>query len=57
MAMIPKVLAPGEVAPQRYLYVIERGSVMFGGRILSRGMAVRTILGGSCLLRLVCAPG
>jgi len=39
MAMEQKVLAPGEVAPQRQLYVISRGTVMFGGRILSRGMA------------------
>ena len=39
MGMEPKVLAPGEVAPQRFLYVVQRGKVMFGGRILSRGMA------------------
>lgn len=39
MGMEPKVLAPGEVAPQRVLYVVERGKVMFNGRILSRGMA------------------
>ena len=38
MAMEPKVLAPGEVAPNRHLYVISRGSVIFGGRVLSRNM-------------------
>jgi len=35
--MEPVVLAPGEVAPLRHLYVILRGSVIFGGRVLSRG--------------------
>jgi len=38
MSMEPKVLAPGEVAPKRMLYVVQRGKVMFNGRILSRGM-------------------
>jgi L-fucose mutarotase/ribose pyranase (RbsD/FucU family) len=38
MSMEPKVLAPGEVAPTRMLYVVQRGKVMFNGRILSRGM-------------------
>jgi hypothetical protein len=39
MAMRPKVLAPKELAPNRQLYVIHRGSVMFGSRMLSHGMA------------------
>ena len=38
MSMTSQVLAPGEVAPQRQLYVISRGLVLFGGRVLSRGM-------------------
>lgn len=38
MGMEPKVLAPGEVAPRSVLYVVERGKVMFNGRILSKGM-------------------
>ena len=38
MAMEPKVLAPGEVAPNRHLYLITRGKIIFGGRVLSRGM-------------------
>lgn len=37
-AMETKVLAPGEVAPMRYLYVIYCGKIMFGSRCLSRGM-------------------
>ena len=32
-----KVLAPGEDAPNRYMYVISHGAVMFGGRLLTRG--------------------
>jgi len=38
MAMQPKVLAPKELAPNRQLYVINRGLIMFGSRILSHGM-------------------
>ena len=38
MAMKPKVLAPGEIAPQRVLYIISRGKVVYSGRILSRRM-------------------
>lgn len=38
MAMEPKVLAPGEVAPNRHLYLITRGKIIFGGRVLSCGM-------------------
>jgi len=38
MSMASQVLAPGEVAPQRQLYVISRGLVLFGGRVLSKGM-------------------
>ena len=37
MAMEPKVLAPGEVAPKRHLYIITRGTVIFGGRVISVG--------------------
>ena len=37
-AMDTRVLAPGEVAPNRHLYVIQRGSIMFGTRLLTRGM-------------------
>lgn len=32
-----KTLAPGELAPLRCLYVISRGLVLFGGRVLSAG--------------------
>ena len=39
MAMKPQVLAPGEVAPYRHLYVLVRGSVMYGRRVLTKGMA------------------
>ena len=39
MAMQPKVLAPGEVAPNRHLYVMVRGTAMFARRVLTRGMA------------------
>ena len=39
MAMEPYVLAPREVAPTRRMYVIERGTVIFGGRLLTRHMA------------------
>ena len=36
-AMESKVMAPGEVAPNRYLYVISRGTIIFGGLVLCRG--------------------
>jgi len=39
MSMGSQVLAPGEVAPHGYLYVISRGLVLFGGRVLTHGMA------------------
>ena len=39
MAMRPKVLAPGEVAPNRHFYVMMRGQAMYGRRVLSRGMS------------------
>ena len=39
MAMVPRVLAPAEVAPNRHLYVMMRGQAMYGSKILSRGMA------------------
>ena len=39
LAMQPRVLAPNEIAPQRSLYVIHRGLVLFGGRVLSRGQS------------------
>lgn len=31
------VLAPGEIAPFGYLYVVARGLVLFGGRVLMEG--------------------
>ena len=37
MAMQPKVIAPGEVAPLRHLYTLTRGGIMFGGRVLACG--------------------
>lgn len=37
MGMQSSVMAPGEVAPNRDLYLILRGTVIFGGRVLSRG--------------------
>ena len=37
MAMQPKVLAPGEVAPNRNLYNLTRGTMTQGGRVLSKG--------------------
>ena len=37
MSMSHRVLAPGEVAPLRSLYVISRGLVLFGGRVMSAG--------------------
>ena len=39
MAMAPKILAPSELAPNRHLYVVMRGSVMYGKRMLTRGLA------------------
>jgi hypothetical protein len=39
MSMTERVLAPGEVAPQGDLYVVARGLVLFGGRVLMKGMA------------------
>ena len=39
MSMESRTLAPGEVAPLRYLYVVSRGLVLYGGRVLSLGMA------------------
>ena len=37
MEMEAKVMAPGEVAPNRNLYLVMRGTVIFGGRVLARG--------------------
>jgi L-fucose mutarotase/ribose pyranase (RbsD/FucU family) len=37
--MTLQTLAPGEVAPMHNLYVVTRGLVVYGGRVLSRGMA------------------
>ena len=39
MSMNSQVLAPGEIAPLRQLYVITRGLVLYGGAVLSHGMA------------------
>ena len=33
MAMRPRVFSPNEVAPQRLLYVLRRGLVLYGGRV------------------------
>ena len=38
MAMRPRVFSPNEVVPQRSLYVVQRGLVLYGGRVLSQGM-------------------
>ena len=37
--MTVQTLAPGEVAPMHNLYVVTRGLVLYGGRVLTRGMA------------------
>ena len=37
--MVTQTLAPGEVAPMHNLYVVARGLVLYGGRVLSRGMS------------------
>jgi len=37
MSMASRVLAPGEMAPLGLLYVVGRGLVLFGGRVLSPG--------------------
>lgn len=37
MSMESTVLAPGEIAPLGYLYVVTRGLVLFGGRVLMQG--------------------
>ena len=39
MRMNWRVLAPGEVAPLGSLYAVSRGCVLFGMRVLSRGMS------------------
>lgn len=38
MSMRPRVFSPNEVAPQRFLYVLQRGLVLYGGRVLTQGM-------------------
>ena len=40
-SLVSKTLAPGELAPRRYLYVVKRGFVLFGGRVLSAGACTR----------------
>ena len=37
MAMDAHVLAPGEVAAKQHLYVMSRGLVLYGGKVLSSG--------------------
>jgi len=37
MAVGHRTLAPGEVTPMRHLYVVSRGLVLFGGKVLSYG--------------------
>ena len=39
MGMSSRVLAPSEIAPLRHMYVVSRGLVLYGGRVLSTGMA------------------
>jgi len=39
LAMRPRTFAPNDIAPQRSLYVVHRGIVVFGSRVLSRGMS------------------
>ena len=41
MGMSSRVLAPNEVAPLRHMYVISRGLVLYGGRVLSQNMACK----------------
>ena len=38
MLMASRTLTTGEVAPKGYLYVVMRGIVLFGGRVLTAGM-------------------
>ena len=38
MSMSTRVLAPNEVAPLRCMYVLTKGCVLYGGRVLSKGM-------------------
>ena len=38
LAMKLRTFAPNDIAPQRFLFVMHRGLVVFGGRVLSRGM-------------------
>ena len=37
MEMQPRVMSPGEVAPNRHMHSLTRGTMIYGGRILSRG--------------------
>ena len=37
--MVIQTLAPGEVAPRHNLYVVTRGLVLYGGRVLTRGQS------------------
>ena len=37
MSMDTHVLAPGEVAANKHLYVLSRGLVLYGGKVLSSG--------------------
>ena len=36
MSMTPKVMSPAEVAPNRHLYIVYRGSLIYGARVLVR---------------------
>ena len=38
MLMTSRTLAPQELAPNRNLYIIHRGLILYGGRVLSSGM-------------------
>ena len=39
MLMTSRTFTPGEVAVKGYLYVVMRGIVLFGGRVLTAGMS------------------
>ena len=39
--MTVQTLAPGETAPMHNLYVVTRGLILYGGRVLTRGMPSR----------------
>ena len=58
MGMSSRVLAPNEVAPLRHMYVISRGLVLYGGRVLSQNMACKKepVSKGGLALSYIFAP-